>query len=95
MGAENELSYRGSPLLLTGKTSLTDICKTASVTVSLLSFPGHIIPLLDQEPGTEEEGGQVKCLDGKWNLWVVGGAGAGGTEEKVWDSGYGSVLVYN
>lgn len=93
MGAENELSYRGSPLLLTGKTSLTDICKTASVTVSLLSFPGHIIPLLDQEPGTEEEGGQVKCLGGKWNLW--GGAGAGGTEEKVWDSGYGSVLVYN
>ncbi|KAK7808238.1 hypothetical protein U0070_016963 [Myodes glareolus] len=35
-----------------------DICKTPSVTVSLLSFPGHIIPLLDQEPGTEEEGGQ-------------------------------------
>lgn len=72
MGAENELSYRGSPLLLTGKTSLTDICKTASVTVSLLSFPGHIIPLLDQEPGTEEEGGQVKCLGGKWNLWAGG-----------------------
>lgn len=72
MGAENELSYGGSSLLLTSKTSLTDICKAASITISQLAFPEHIIPLLDQGPETEEEGGQVKCLGGKWNLWVGG-----------------------